>query len=66
MNVSSVESTPKEDEGGSKGRRNIRSILHDNELNVLTQKAKSEEDARILRLEEHSKTVSYFVYSVSK
>ncbi|EFA07270.2 transcriptional regulator ATRX homolog isoform X2 [Tribolium castaneum] len=47
-----------EDEtGGTKGRRNIRAILSDDELNELTQQAKNEENERIMRLAEHSKNI---------
>ncbi|XP_063908124.1 transcriptional regulator ATRX homolog isoform X4 [Zophobas morio] len=45
------------DENAGRGRRNIRAILSDDELNELTQKAKYEEDERIQRIEEHSKAI---------
>ncbi|XP_044264411.1 transcriptional regulator ATRX homolog isoform X1 [Tribolium madens] len=52
-----VEDGSKEEIGGTKGRRNIRAILSDDELNELTQRAKNEENERIMRLKEHSKTI---------
>ncbi|RZC39792.1 transcriptional regulator ATRX -like, partial [Asbolus verrucosus] len=46
-----------DDESSGKGRRNIRAIIDDDNLDEMTQRAKSEEDRRIQRLEDHSKTV---------
>jgi hypothetical protein len=42
---------------GVKGRRNIRSILSDDELSEMSQLAKKEEKERVTRLKEHTKTV---------